>query len=323
MIKNILSEQFKDLITDETLNVIEEAFNQAVEEKSQEKIQLEVENATQKLNESFEEKLNEKIEQIDEDHTNKLKKLVEAIDMDHSAKLQKLVKGIDDKHCTMLQQVKEKYETHLNEEAKNFQEKIVEEVSNYLDLYIDKNLPKEQIAEAVNNIKAAKQLDQIRQIVGLTEEFLDSEVKEALIDGKKTIDSLRNELNEALKENVDLMNRTTKAESFIILEQKTSDMPSAKKQFVSKLLGNKSPEYIKENFEYVVEMFERESQAEVDEVKESVKNQFIKTPQVDRPEIIEEQKQFNNEIERSSPSGEGVSGYLNEMKKISGNRFTK
>jgi hypothetical protein len=323
MIKNILSEQFKDLITDETLNVIEEAFNQAVEEKSQEKIQLEVENATQKLNENFEQKFNEKIEQVDEDHTNKLKKLVEAIDMDHSAKLQKLVKGIDDKHCSMLQQVKEKYENHLNQEAKNFQEKIVEEVSNYLDLYIDKNLPKEQIAEAVKNIKAAKQLDQIRQIVGLTEEFLDSEVKEALIDGKKTIDSLRNELNESLKENVDLMNRTTKAESFIVLEQKTSDMPSAKKQFVNKLLANKSPDYINENFGYVVEMFERESQAEVDEVKESVKNQFIKTPQVDRPEIIEEQKQFNNEIERSSPSGEGVSGYLNEMKKISGNRFTK
>jgi len=322
MIKNILSEQFKDLITDETLSVIEEAFNQAVEEKSQEKIQLEIENNTQKLNEEFEQKLNTKIEQIDEDHTNKLKKLVEAIDMDHSAKLQKLVKGIDEKHTSMLQQVKEQYETQINEEAKNFQEKIVEEVSNYLDLYIDKNLPTEQIAEAVKNIKASQQLAQIRQIVGITEEFLDSEVKEALVDGKKTIDSLRNELNEALKENMELTQRSNRAEAFIILEQKTQDMPSGKKQFVNKLLANKSPEYIKENFQYVVEMFERESQAEVDEVKESVKNQFIKTPQVDRPEIIEEKQEFNNEIERNSTSGEGVSGYLNEMKRISGNRFT-
>ena len=98
-------------------------------------------------------------------------------------------------------------------------------------------------------------------------------------------------------------------------------MPSAKKQFISKLLGNKAPQYIQENFQYVVEMFENQTQNEVDEIKESVKKQFINAPKVDRPQIIEEQKQFNNEIERDSSSGEGVSGYLNEMKKL--NRFAK
>jgi hypothetical protein len=321
MIKNILSEQFKDLITDDTLSTIEEAFNQAVEEKSKEKIQLESENLKQKLDEDYTAKLEQLVEKIDTDHTAKLKKLVEAIDTDHAIKLQKLVKGIDKKHTEMLQQVVEKYEGQMTEEAKGFQERLVEEVSNYLDLYIDKALPKEQISEAVANIKAVKQLEQIRQIVGISEEFVDSEVKEALVDGKKTIDSLRAELNEALKENAELNQRANKAEATIILEQKTSDMPSAKKQFVTRLLGNKAPQYIEENFQYVVEMFEKEAQEEVDEIKESVKNQFIKAPKVDRPQIIEEQKQFNNEIDRNSSSSEGVSGYLNEMKKL--NRFAK
>ena len=96
-------------------------------------------------------------------------------------------------------------------------------------------------------------------------------------------------------------------------------MPSAKKQFVTKLLGNKAPQYIEENFSYVVAMFEKESQEEVDEIKESVKNQFTKAPRVDR-QIIEEQKESNNEIERT-PSGEAVNGYLNEMKNLS--RFAK
>jgi hypothetical protein len=316
MIKNILSEQFKDLISEETLNTIEEAFVQAVEEKSKEKIQLESENLKQKIDESYAAKLEQVVEQIDTDHTAKLKKLVEAIDMDHAAKLQKLVKGIDQKHTKMLEQVVEKYEGQIAEEAKGFQERLVEEVSNYLDLYLDKNLPKEQISEAVANIKAAKQINQIRQIVGISEEFVDSEIKEALVDGKKTIDSLRGELNEALKENAELNQRANRAEATIVLEQKTQDMPSAKRQFVTKLLGNKAPQYIEENFQYVVEMFEKETQEEVDEIKESVKNEFIKTPSVDRPQIIEEQKQFNNEIERDSTSGEGVSGYLNEMKKL-------
>ena len=244
MIKNILSEQFKDLITDDTLSTIEEAFNQAFEEKSKEKIQLESENLKQKLDEDYTAKLEQLVEKIDTDHTAKLKKLVEAIDTDHAIKLQKLVKGIDKKHTEMLQQVVEKYEGQMTEEAKGFQERLVEEVSNYLDLYIDKALPKEQISEAVANIKAVKQLEQIRQIVGISEEFVDSEVKEALVDGKKTIDSLRAELNEALKENAELNQRANKAEATIILEQKTSDMPSAKKQFVTRLLGNKAPQYI-------------------------------------------------------------------------------
>jgi hypothetical protein len=319
MIKNILSEQFKDLITEETLTTIEEAFNQAVEEKSKEKIQLESENVKQKLDEEYTAKLQHVVERIDEDHTNKLKKLVEAIDTDHAIKLQKLVKGIDKKHTAMLNQLVEKYEGQIAEDAKSFQEKLVEEVSNYLDLYIDKNIPKDQISEAVANIKAAKQLQQIRQIVGISEEFIDNEVKEALVDGKKTIDSLRSELNVALKENAELTLRSNKAQAHIILEQKTADMPSAKKQFVNKLLGNKAPEYIQENFQYVVDMFEREHQEEVDEIKESVKQEFVKTPAVDRPQVIEESVEFNNEIERAG-SGDTVNGYLNEMKKL--NRFS-
>ena len=320
MIKNILNEQFKDLISEETLNTIEEAFQQAVEEKSKEKIKLENELLQQKLDESYTAKLQELVEKIDVDHSTKLKKLVEAIDTDHAVKLQKLVKGIDKKHTEMLQQVVEKYETELQEGAKSFQDNIVEEISNYLDLYLDKNLPKDQISEAVQNIKAARQLAQIRQIVGISEEFVDAEVKEALVDGKKTIDSLRAELNEALKENAQLNQRANKAEASIILEQKTADMPSAKKQFVTKLLGNKAPQYIEENFSYVVAMFEKETQEEIDEIKESVKQQFTKAPQVDRPQVIEESKEFNNEIERTSLS-DGVTGYLNEMKNLS--RFAK
>jgi len=322
MIKNILNEQFKDLISEETLNELENTFQQAVEEKANQKIELEKENVRQKLDESYTEKLQTLIEKIDVDHSAKLKKLVEAIDTDHAVKLQKLVKGIDKKYTGMLKQVVEKYENQMSAEAKSFQERLVEEVSNYLDLYIDKALPKDQISEAVDNIRAANQIKQIRQIVGITEEFVDGEIKEALVDGKKTIDSLRSELNSVLKENADLTLKKNKAEAFILLEKKTAELPSAKKNFINKLLGNKSPEYIEENFSYVVDMFEKESQEEVELIKESVKEETTKTASVDRPTIIEEQQNFNNEIERT-PSGESVSGYLNEMKKISGNRFAR
>ena len=191
-----------------------------------------------------------------------------------------------------------------------------------MDLYLEKTIPANQISEAVSNIRAAKQLDEIRKIVGISEEFIDAELKEALLDGKKTIDSLRAELNAVLKENVDLTQKANKAEASILLEKKTAEMPEDKKKFVSRLLGNKAPEYIEENFSYVVDMFDRESKEELEVIKESVKNEFVKAPVVDRPEIIEEAKNFNNEVERSVASDD-ISGYLNEMKKISGSRFTR
>jgi len=44
----------------------------------------------------------------------------------------------------------------------------------------------------------------------------------------------------------------------LLIEQKTKGLPTAKKEFIAKILGDKTPEYIKENFNYVVDMFERE-----------------------------------------------------------------
>jgi len=316
-VKEILNEQFKDLITEDTLNVIEEAFNQAVNEKSAEKIELETERVRQQLDEDYSSKLQLALEHVDNDHTQKLKKLIEAIDTDHAVKLKKLVEGIDKKHASMLQQVVEKYERELQTEAVNYQQRLVEEVSNYLDLYIDKHIPAKQINEAVHNVKAKKQLDEIRKIIGISEEYIDAEVKEALKDGKSIIDSLRSELNQTLKENVNLNARANKAEAHILLEKKTSEMPASKKQYISKLLGTKSPQYIEENFSYVVDMFEKEQTNQVDEIKESVKQEFTKAPRVDR-QIIEEKTQTltQNEIERTA-SSDSVSGYLNEMKNLS------
>ena len=322
-VSNILSEQFKDLISEDTLKQVEEAFNTAVDEKSKAKIQLEVENVKAQLDEHYTGKLQELTEKIDEDHTAKMQKLVAAIDTDHAVKLHNLVESIDKKHTKMLKQVVEKYEGKLVADATSFQNRLVEEVSNYLDLYLDKTVPTAQINEAVTNIQAAAKLHQIRQLVGINEEFVDNEVKEALIDGKRTIDSLRNELNVALKENVDLAARANKAEVAILLEDKTVDMPMAKKTFVHKLLKNKTPEYIKENFDYVVEMFEKEAQTDLETIQEQVKQEFVsQTASADRPHIIEEQKNFNNEVERDA-SSEVVSGYLNETKKISNSRIAR
>ena len=311
--KKILQEQFKDLITEDTLTAVHEAFEQAVNEKAETKAGLQVEATVAKIDEDHSEKLQKLVEAIDADHTSKLKKLVETIDFDHAQKLRKVLTKIDEEHTGKLKHVIKHYETVLNEEAESFRGRLVDEVSNYLDLYMEKTMPTEQVNEAVENIRARKTLEQIRQLVAIDESFIDGEVKEALIDGKRTIDSLRKELNEALESNTELNHKLNRSDAALLLESKTKDMPTAAKSFVSKLLKGKSPEYIQENYQYVVEMFEKEITEQEDSAKEGVTQRIVES--VDRPEteILEEEISSPAPILESS-----VGGYLNEMKKVDG-----
>ena len=100
-IKDTLKEATKDLLTEETLNGIQTAFDQAVEDK----VSLHVEKAL--------------IEQ-DEDHAVKLEKLLEAVDTDHTGKLKSIVSAIDKNHSQKLKAVVDKYTNTLNEEANQF-----------------------------------------------------------------------------------------------------------------------------------------------------------------------------------------------------------
>jgi hypothetical protein len=315
--KTILKEQFKDLITEDTLTAVHEAFETAVNEKAEQRAELAVEAATLKLDEEHASKLETLIESIDADHTAKLQKLVETIDFDHAQKLKAVLTKIDEDHTTKLQAVVEKYETSLTEEAESFRTRLVDEISNYMDLYLEKVVPAQQVNEAVENIRSRKVLDEIRKLVGINEEFVNQEVKEALIDGKTTIDSLKKELNEALEANTALNARVQSVEAKLLLEEKTKDMPEATKAYVSKLLKGKSPEYIQENYQYVVEMFEKETSELVEDAKEKVTKRIVEA--VDRPaaeQVVEEVI--------STPAGESnspVGGYLNEMKKLDGSKL--
>jgi hypothetical protein len=330
--KEILKEQFKDLVTEETLTTVYEAFEQAVTEKAQqkaeqiaeeklneqteklqEKIDLEVEAALLKVDEDHSEKLQKLVESIDADHTAKLEKLIEAIDTDHTAKLQKVLKKIDESHTEMLQQVISKYETALATEAKEFQSNLVSEVSNYLDLYLTKTVPTEQISEAVNNIQARKTLDAIRGLVAIDESYIDGEVKEALQDGKKIIDSLKKELNEAVSVNTELNHKLNEVEANLLLEQKTKELPTSTKGYVTKLLKGKSAEYIQENFQYVVDMHERELSEKVETSKEqNVARRIVES--TDRPTVDEP---LNDEVSpiNAEQNTSLVGDYLSVMKR--------
>lgn len=295
--KDILNTVGNDVLNENSKKAIFEAFEAAVNEKVDAKIKLEVEEAQRQLDESHADKLQQLLEAIDTDHTNKLKKVLAKVDADYAEKLERVI---------------EKYENMVEKEAIGFRDQLTTEMSNYMDMYLEKMIPEAQLQEAVQNTQAKKIVDRVKQLVSVDEDFISDTIRDALQDGKNRIDSLTKELNEAVKTNIQINQDLKKTKATLVLEQKTADFNDTKKNYVMRVLNTKSPEEIEENFDYVVEMFERseadEARVLTEQATRTVRSKVIDTPEADKRQqpIVESAPMSREE--------QGVRGYLSVLK---------
>jgi hypothetical protein len=293
-ISTILKNLDQSVLNEETASAIAEAFEKAVNEKAEAKASLQLESALLKQ---------------DEEHAEKLQNLIEALDLDHTNKLKEVVEAINENHTAKLEQVIDLYKTSLNEKAERFSNKLIGQISNYLDLYLEKHLPTQQLEEAVSNTYARKQLEKIKGLVGFDPETINENVKQVLTKGSNQINELQEKLNEAYNENTKLNNLVEKTNSSLLLEKKTRGMSSLKKEYITKILCDKSPEYIKENFNYVVEMFEKDENEERTVLAEQAKNKSVSKDAKVPTTIIKES--VNTNIGEFNP----VTDYLTELRR--------
>lgn len=289
-ITTLLKEATKDLLTDETLKAINEAFEKKVEEK----VSLAVEAALVKQDEDYSSKLEKVLEAIDADHTEKLEKIVSRIDEAHATKFVHALKTIDESHAKKLQALVERYERALKNEANTFKDTIVENVSNYLELYLDKTIPARQIQEATENARSRKIVEKIKEIVSLDEVFVNENVKEALIDGKRQIDEANAKAADAVKTAQVLNEKLAATEKDLLLEKAVANLPAPKKAYMLRVLSEKDAKFIKENFQYVSEMYEKSEEESMSTLR---KNTTPKSRGVDVPaKVITEnvKKSYNS-----------------------------
>lgn len=265
----------KDILSEDILKEIEIAFNANVDDK----VKIHVEKA-----------LNEQ----DEDYAKKLEKLVEVIDADHTAKLNQVVEAIDTNHAQKLKTIVGKYEKTIKEEASAFKGNLVAQVSKYLEIYLEEKIPAKQIQEAVNNKKAAKLLSDMRNMLSVNEALAKHSIRDAVMEGKNRLDEAVNQLEAANKKVEQLTNTLTKAESETILEKKLSTLEKDKKAYMKKMLSGKPADFINENFDYTLKLFDKSEEERLANLKDEAVNEAV-TQKVDRP-IIEEtvQKEENN-----------------------------
>ena len=284
------------ILTEESLQAIESAFNDSVESKVTDKVNLHVEKALLEQDEEYAGKLETLLEKIDTDHTEKMQKVVEAVDRNNAQKLANVVK---------------KYNTIVNEEAGSFKETLVESIDKYLDLYVEELIPTQDVQEAVQNKRAESVLTELRGMLAVSEAVANESIREAVVDGKNQIDESKKVLEAVSEEKKVLEEKLAASQTALLLEQKTADLPETKRNYLMKVLGDKDAEFITENFDYTLQMFDKTEEEKLDEYKQqATEDKTI----IDRPapqavvtESVEEQQQ--------SASDPLQSTYMNELTK--------
>lgn len=298
-INEVLESISNDILTEGAKSEIAKIFTEAVEETANSKVKIVVENELRKM---------------DEDHSGKLKTLVESIDADHVNKFKAVVTKIDEAHTAKLMMVVEKYEKELKEGAIAIRNELVTKISNFMDLYLVEAVPAAQLKEAVENIRARKMLEEIKKIVAIDPEFISENFKEALKDGHQTIEKLRSQLNEKIKESVTLNQKLITTRSALLLEQKTAGLPEAKKTYITKLLESRKPEEIEGNFKMVMEMFDKDQSEQREMITESAKAKTV-TRSSDTPKAVLTERHIQPSVEQTGEQNI-MAAYMSGMKNL-------
>jgi len=289
-IKPLLKEATKGMLTGESLNQIETAFNEAVDTK----VQLNVESALDKQDTDYTDKLKELLVAIDDDHTKKLVNVVEAIDHNNTVKLKSVIK---------------RYGKALTEDAKNLQEKLVSDVSIYLETYLNDIIPQDAVNAAVQNKKARIILKSLRESLAVDSALMSESIKEGILDGKTQIDEAHKELETTKQQLAVLKESLATTQANLILEQKTALLPEKKKAYAKRVLAGKSPKFITENIDYTLSLFDKKDEERLDTLKDEAFDSRIATDDVITEEYTEIDQTIN---ENSDPN---LNSYLGELQR--------
>ena len=286
-ITDTLKEAAKDVLTEETLEEIQNTFNEQLESKADERSKIAVAAALNEQDEKYAEKLEALLEAIDKDHCRKLKRVVESLDNDRTNKLKRVIK---------------KYQSELNTEAVKLRDAIVESASEYLDSYIDEALPVSSIQEAVDNKKALGILENFRQTLGVDLALANETIREGVVDGKKQLDESNEQLKITSQQRNTLAEEVAELKKTIFLSEKTKNFDKKKTNFITKTFKGKDIDFIQENFKYTVKMFDKKENEALDILKEDA---------ISKSEIKNEVKQ-----ELTTESTDVKNPYVSELSRI-------
>lgn len=302
---NIIKEATKDLLNEDTFKTIEEGLKAEVEQIVAEKAEAAVKVA---------------LETQDAEHAQALSNLMEKVDADRASKLQLALEAMETDHIEKLLALKESYESILGKQAVELRDELRVQISKYLDLQLEKVVPTTQLKEAAKETFARSILSEARKLFSINDIRENEVVMEAVQDGVAKIKDLELKLEKANKQINTLSEKAGAAKAELVLSEKISSLPESKAIYLKNFFKGKGAEYINENFEYVVGLYNKEESERRQKVSEETK-ELRRRSNVDRL-VIEKR---SDDAEFGSPAktedSNGVLGYISELKRNDSKRF--
>jgi hypothetical protein len=138
-------------------------------------------------------------------------------------------------------------------------------------------------------------------------------VREAVIDGKRQIDEAAARLERLEQENKILKESTQNTQAELMLEKLSEGLPSSKRRHIYKVLQGKTAEFINENFQYTLDMFEKSEQDKLVELKEQATTgkKISDRPVSKSEEVVKES--VESQIEQTEPGLQDSNLFNNYM----------
>ena len=294
--KSELIQLFEDKISEVKENAFKDAL-ETIDEDHSEKLQNVI-TLMEEMDDDHATKLQEIVESIDNDHAQKLEELVEAIDEDHAAKFQDALKRIDEDHAIMLKKVTDKIdEDHaqkLQKVIEHYEEmhagSLTEDISNYLETYLEEVKPTETMVNEARLQKLEEMFNDMRKVLLVNEDYVQSEVKEAIVDAHNIIEEKEKEINRLMLEKVEMNQKIKLTEATIsekvekletqnLLESKMKGCSPKLQAYLELCFENASKDEIEEKFDEAVEAFktteEEKRQAIIESHQDRVDDRII------------------------------------------------
>jgi hypothetical protein len=274
-IKDLFNEDVQKILTEESLTAIEEAV-------------------TSKVDKAVEAALLEQ----DEVHAGKLELFVKKIDEEHSKKTKKIMESIEKNNASKLLKVVKKYEREIQNEAVKFKKLMIGSISSYLEEFLSESISKEELQTAVRNKTAYTVLENLRKVLTIDSALMNGSIQDAVLDGKVKLEEKDNTIKSLQKQVKLLKESNDKTSKALILEQKTVGFPKHKKDFVIKALSDKSPEFIEENIDYTIRLFDKSEKSKLKVIKEeAIEQRKFKPDFVQTEKVVTENINTNNDMD--------------------------
>lgn len=259
-IEDLLPKALKESLSEESLQKITEAFNNAVETKVNEKLQLAVESAMASYDEQANAKINDVVTAIDEAHKVGLMKAVRALKESYEGKVRGRIKRYNAKSKRIVENAKVG--------AMKFKRQLVESLSDFIDKHFEEVLPVRAIKAAVKNDAAMRVVESLRNVLNVTDKSAMDVYIPKLKEAKALIESKTEKIKEYDRQLRESKLQNSETEAKLMLESLSSGLPTAKKNYIKRMMDGKTAKYIKENFDYAMSLLNEREAREVNVIKE-------------------------------------------------------